>query len=440
MTNIIDHYVDQHIADTAHSADAIPPWLAQQKQIAIEQFKLSGFPTLRDEDWRYTSLKSVVSKFFEVKVAENSPSIDLTPFLLENLDCYRLVFIDGRFSSQDSIMPESGIGCDVGALGSMSLAELERAPSALTKGGDVSNGFSALNVAFSKDGYVVQIADKTQLDKPIEVLFVSVSDNVAAQPRSIVQMGRFAEAVLIERHVSVQGLTALNNSTCQIELDENSKLDYYLVESMNSASTQIHSLDAMLAKNSMLCCRTLTLGGGLVRNNLKVSLNGEGAHCDMFGLYNTAGKQHVDNHTNVIHAAPHCTSNELYKGVLDQRSRAVFHGRINVEQDAQKTDAVQTNNNLLLSANAEIDTKPQLEIYADDVKCAHGATVGQIDESSLFYLRSRGIEEADARSLLTFAFVNDVMERVDIEALKDSVSAELASKLIDEKVELKPDN
>ncbi len=437
MTNIIDHYVDQHIADTAHNSEVMPAWLVQQKQSAIEQFKSCGFPTLRDEDWRYTSLKSVVSKFFEVKVTETTASVDLEPFLLEDLDCYRLVFIDGRFSLQDSTMPQSVEGCDISALGSMSLIELEQAPPALTKGGTVSNGFSALNVAFSKDGYVVQIADQTQLDKPIEILFVSASDNVAAQPRSIVQMGRFAEAVLIERHVSVQGLTALSNSTCQIELNENSKLDFYLVESMDSAATQIHSLDAELAKNSTLSCRTLTLGGGLVRNNLKVSLNGEGAHCDMFGLYNTAGKQHVDNHTNVIHAAPHCTSNELYKGVLDQRSRAVFHGRINVEQDAQKTDAIQTNNNLLLSANAEIDTKPQLEIYADDVKCAHGATVGQIDEASLFYLRTRGIAEADARSLLTFAFVNDVMERVDIEALKDSVSAELAAKLIDEKVDLR---
>ncbi|MBX2868176.1 MAG: Fe-S cluster assembly protein SufD [Acidiferrobacterales bacterium] len=436
MTDIIDHYVDQYIADSARTSASLPDWLCAQKESAISQFKESGFPTLKDEDWRYTSLKSVVSKFFEVKVDETSGSADLSEFLISELDSYRMVFIDGRFSQQHSNLPDAVTGGDITALGSMTTAEFEHAPQALTQDQTTKHGFSALNVAFSSDGYVIQVADNTKLDKPVEILFVSLSENTAALPRNVIQMGNYSQAELIERHVSKNGLSALNNSTCQVDIAEGGKLDYYLVETMSNSATQVTSLNAELAKDSTFSCRTLTLGGGLVRNNLTVSLNQPGAHCDMLGLYSIAGKQHVDNHTNVIHAAPHCTSNELYKGVLDQRSRAVFHGRIKVEQDAQKTDAVQSNNNLLLSANAEIDTKPQLEIYADDVKCAHGATVGQIDETSLFYLRSRGIDETDARSLLTFAFVNDVMEQVEVEALRESLSTELAARLIDENVSL----
>ena len=436
MTNIIDHYVDQYIADSARYGDSLPVWLHEQKESAINQFKESGFPTLKDEDWRYTSLKSVVSKLFEVKVDADITSADLSGFLIDGLDSYRMVFIDGRYSDEHSTLPDSVSGGEVSALGLMTTAELENAPQALIQDQPLKHGFSALNVAFSRDGYLIQVADNAKLDKPIEVLLVAASENTAALPRNAVQMGKFSHAEIIERHVSVNGLSTLDNSTCHVDIGEGAKLDYYLVETMSDKATQVTTLNAELAKDSIFSCRTLTLGGGLVRNNLTVSLNQPGAHCDMLGLYNIAGKQHVDNHTNVIHAAPHCTSNELYKGVLDQRSRAVFHGRIKVEQDAQKTDAVQSNNNLLLSANAEIDTKPQLEIYADDVKCAHGATVGQMDETSLFYLRSRGIDEADARSLLTFAFVNDVMEKVEVEALKESLGSELAARLIDDNVAL----
>ena len=181
-------------------------------------------------------------------------------------------------------------------------------------------------------------------------------------------------------------------------------------------------------------CRTVTLGGRIVRNNLQVDLTGQGAHCDMLGLYNLSGRQHADNYTTMVHAAPNCTSKELYKGVLDKRSRGVFHGRIKVEQDAQKTDAEQSNNTLILSRDAEIDTKPQLEIYADDVKCSHGATICQIDDNSLFYLRSRGIEEQEARSLLTYAFVNEVLESVDIAPLHKTLEQALMQQLVNPKV------
>lgn len=429
MNNIIDHYVDQYTADTARQAALLPDWLHDQKEQAIARFKQDGFPDQRDEDWRYTPLKSVTTKFFEVKVDDQLADIDVSPFLISDLDAYRLVFIDGRFDARHTVLPDTQ-GVAVDSLASVNSDSANVAAGSLQQGLPMEHGFSALNIAFSRDGYVIGIADQIELDKPIEILFVSATPDTVAQPRNVVRIGQHSKAKIIERHVSVAATSALANSTCRITLDHGAALDYYLVQLLSAGASQVSTLDAAVGRDSRLSCRTITLGGGLVRNNLRVSLDQPGGHCDMLGLYNIAGKQHVDNHTNVIHAAPHCTSTELYKGVLDQRSRAVFHGRIKVEQDAQKTDATQSNHNLLLSANAEIDTKPQLEIYADDVKCAHGATVGQIDESALFYLRSRGIGDQQARSLLTFAFVNDVLEQVEIEPLKSAIGVELAAKLI----------
>ena len=221
---------------------------------------------------------------------------------------------------------------------------------------------------------------------------------------------------------------SFSNSTAVFTLGDGAQLDYYLVQDQSDTSWQVSTIEASLSRDSRFSSRVISLGGALVRNNLGVSLDGPGGHCDMLGVYHGTGKQHIDNHTTMRHAAAHCTSRELYKGILDQRSRAVFHGRIKVDQDAQKTDATQANNNLLLSANAEIDTKPQLEIYADDVKCAHGATVGQIDETALFYLRSRGIGEKDARLLLTYAFLNDVLAEVEVEPLKVALESKLAGR------------
>lgn len=430
MNEIVQHYVDQHTAYEA-SVDQ-PDWLKSQKAEGIENFGRSGFPTTRDEDWKYTSVKPIASKFLEVQTSATDSAIDLDGLLIAGLDSYRLVFVNGQIDAGMSILPESTSGVRLESLNDLITSGDNEIAPLLDQPVASSHAFSALNLAFSHDGFILRADSNAKLDKPIEIIFVSQKDNSVIQPRNVISLDRHAEVQLVIRHISAGDGVALDNSTCKITLDDGARLDCYLVESLNKTASQICAIEADLAKDSTFSCRTLTLGGGLVRNNLRVNLNAPGAHCDMLGLYSISGKQHVDNHTTVIHAAAHCTSRELYKGVLDQRSRAVFHGRIKVEQDAQKTDATQANNNLLLSPHAEIDTKPQLEIYADDVKCAHGATVGQIDETSLFYLRSRGIDEAAARSLLTYAFVNDVMEDVDIEPLKTVISSELANRLISE--------
>lgn len=436
MTELINHYVDQHTAAAAAFAGKDLGWLSQQRQNAIAEFKRVGFPSQRDEDWRYTSLQPVASKLLQVKVDRNPDAnpakVELESHLIAGLDSYRMIFIDGLYMPEISTIQQASNQIHVGSLTQL----LESDPglvAATMTGADLSatHGLAALNLAFSNAGYVIEVSANTKLDKPIELVFISVGDNLAVQPRSSVKLGQHAEATVIERYVSAANAASMVNSTCQISLDDGARLDFYLLQNQGNSAFQVSTVGAELGRDSWLKCRTITLGGALVRNNIKALLNQPGAHCDLLGLYNISAKQHVDNHTTIVHVAARCTSRELYKGVLDQRARAVFHGRIKVEPKAQKTDATQTNNNLLLSANAEIDTKPQLEIYADDVKCAHGATVGQIDQAALLYLRSRGIGEHDARLLLTYAFLSDVLSEVAIEPLRQSLEAQLGEKFFE---------
>ena len=426
MNNIIDHYVDQHTAAFPGFAGTGLPWLDSQRKSGISRFRQSGFPAQQEEDWRYTSLRPITGKLFQVKVDDQLAQTNVSSHLIPGLDSYRLVFVDGRFAPDQSSI--SGLASKIVVNSFARLLELDPGVICTEPEGEFpsSDGFATLNIAFSQDGYLVQIPDGVKLDKPLEVIFIAAGSELVAQPRNIIRLGKFAEANVIERHVSAEPINALVNSTSRIVLDQGARLEYYLLQSRRSSTYQVSSVDASLAKDSSFSSCAVSLGGELVRNNLTIRLNQPGAHCDMFGLYNISGRQHVDNHTNVIHAAEHCTSRELYKGVLGERSKAVFHGRIKVEPDAQKTDASQANNNLLLSANAEIVTKPQLEIYADDVKCAHGATIGQLDQNSLFYLRSRGIDEIEARLLLTRAFVSDVLREITIEPLRKYLESTIA--------------
>lgn len=432
MSEVTQQYIDQYHAASATLKGRGLPWLDEQRQAAIKVFENIGFPRQKDEDWRYTPLKSLTGKSLPINVGKEEPDLDVEQYLIAGLESHRLVFIDGQFSPQNSNV--SGLD-DLVVVDSFERVVSQSSPrnvdSVFTEV-PLDHGFAALNIAFSKDGYVVDISNNTRIEKPIEIVFIAAERNLATQPRNVINIGKHCEAQIVERYISLSGTESLSNSTTSVTLEAGAKLGYYLVQMMQNDASQIATVDANQARDSVLQCFTLTLGGRVVRNSLRVGLNDEGAHCDMLGLYNTGGKQHIDNHTTVVHGAPHCSSRELYKGVLDQRSRAVFHGRIKVEEGAQKTDASQSNNNLLLSSSAEVDTKPQLEIYADDVKCAHGATVGQIDQNSLFYLRSRGIDEDSARALLTFAFLNEVLEGIELEPVKAVIESKLAERLIDD--------
>ncbi|MGI9310027.1 MAG: Fe-S cluster assembly protein SufD [bacterium] len=467
-----EHYLDQYRA----LADALPGrglgWLQAQRDANLARFAQVGFPTQRDEDWRYTALKPITAKVFHAVGAKAHDAVSakahdavsakahdavsakahdvadgaraseqaalasssVEAFALDGLRSHRVVFVDGLFA------PE--LSCDdaLDGVSVESLAQvLERRPEQIERAfGSAmprdAHGFTALNNAHSRDGAVVMLAPRARATTPLELLFIHRASGALAQPRNLIIAGSGSQVALIERHVSAQGDAtdgsgALTNSVTEILLDDDAQVDYHLLQTQSPSAYHICGVWARQSRGSRLRCHTATLGGALVRNDLSVELAGEGAHCDMLGLYSIAGAQHVDNHTTMVHAAEHCTSRELYKGVLAQRSRAVFHGRIKVEPGAQKTDASQANNNLLLSRHAEIDSKPQLEIYADDVKCAHGATVGQLDADALFYLRARGIDEAQAREMLTFAFVNDVVGEIEIAALQRALEAMLATRL-----------
>lgn len=430
MNDAISNYVDQFTALLPTIARE-PAAIQRQRETAMGYLRDTGFPGPRDEDWRYTPLRPLVAKPFTAVFPKEAAVPDLAPFIVEDLDSYRLVFVDGLYNSQLSsgeALPEGvKIVTLADALASDDDLDLPTVLAAETIPGD---GFRALNTAFSRDGYLVSIDDDTVLPTVLEFMFLSAGDGNVAQARNVLRMGKHSKARVLERHVSLDGVRSMVNLSTRLVLEPGASLDYHIVETAGDRVSMINDLEADLDADSRLTTVTATLGGEVVRNNLKIRLNGAGAHCNMLGMYAATGRQHVDNHTGVTHAVPHCTSRELYKGVLDKRARGVFHGRIRVDQGAVKTDATQANNNLLLSPDAEIDTKPQLEIYADDVKCAHGATVGQMDETALFYLRSRGIDEAAARSLLTFAFVNDVLGDITIDAVRELLESELSGRLI----------
>ncbi len=436
------HYLDQYRAHAGTLPGRGVEWLQARRRAGLARFEQVGFPSRREEDWRYTAVTPITGKTFYAPDAaprgdlaggaETETEPELEPPAIPGLQSHRLVFVDGLFAAKWSDPPAAAGGVIIDSLARV----LEQRPELIESAFGTAlpgnqHGFTALNDAHSRDGAVLllEAGARPVAAAPLELLFISRAKDGLAQPRNLIIAGKGSRANVIERHISLDGHRAFTNSATEILLGEQAELDYYLLQTQSAAAFHVCGMWAKQARGSRFACRTITLGGALVRNDLGVELAGEGAHCDLLGLYNLGGTQHVDNHTGVIHAAENCTSRELYKGVLDQRSRAVFHGRIVVQPGAQKTDAAQTNNNLLLSRHAEIDCKPQLEIYANDVKCAHGATVGQIDADALFYLRSRGIDEERARALLTFAFVNDVVNEIKIDELKAALEDRLALRL-----------
>ena len=429
---IVSHYLAarQAVADSLPGRDL--DWLQSQREAALARFGETGFPTPRQEEWRYTDLRPVSRQPFEA--SGELPRIDsgaLAGLLVEGLESHRLVFVNGRHAPELS----AAGGLPDGVI-LESLAEaLERRPESVRGAlGSVlpekPDGLTALNTAFTSDGAVLELAAGCILEKPVELLFIAAGENALDQPRSLVLAGAGSRATVIERHVSLGGHKTLTNANLEIVLEEGAAIDHYALQEQDTKAFHLGGTWVRQHDGSRYSSRNVTLGGALTRNELRVELAGSGAHCDMIGLYVVSGRQHVDNHTTIVHAAEECTSRELYKGILDQRSRGVFHGRIVVRPGAQRTDAQQQNQNLLLSRDAEIDTKPQLEIYADDVKCSHGATVGQLDADSIFYLRSRGIDEPEARTLLTYAFASSVVAELEVAVLRHRLEARLAEQVM----------
>ena len=412
-----------------HFADADVSWLREKREQSIQSFEKYGFPSIKDENWKYTNLRSVTKSAYEFS-DETEEKVSEVP-AIPDLDSIRLVFVDGLL--QRSLCNDSDLPAGV-LVSELSTAVNERAELLQDKLGSLlpgePHGFLFLNGAFLNSGVVIEIADDVTLEKPIELLYLcSGAAERIVQPRNLVVAGACSRAQIIERAVGLQQSRYLNNSVTEIFVGPRAELELSRVQEESAKATHIAGVFSSQKADSVLTVNTVALGGQLIRNDIHLSLDEPGATCHLNGLSVTDGRQHVDNFTQINHQVEQCTSRELFKGVLDGRSRNVFHGRIVVAKDAQQTDSEQQNQNLLLSRDAEIDTKPQLEIYADDVKCSHGATVGQLDENSLFYLRSRGIEEHTARGMLTYAFADAALMGISNEALKKHIERNVSSSL-----------
>ncbi|HEX9811330.1 MAG TPA: Fe-S cluster assembly protein SufD [Burkholderiales bacterium] len=425
---------ESYLAAAAAQADRLPgnahSWLRQLRGRARERFADAGFPTTRDEAWRYTNLAALTRQAF----APAQPDIgavtnDTLRAASFDLPAHRLVFVGGRYQAALSDPPKSDGVVFAGSLADAMARAPEQLQSYLGEIGTVEIGaLAALNTAFLNDGAFLHLAAKTVLERPIHLIHFAAL-NAMSVPRTLVVAGEESCATIVEHFVGFDGPVYFCNALTEIALAARAKLTYYRVQEESAQSFHVGGVHVRQARDSEFVSNAVDLGGLLVRNDLRTVL-AEGATCALNGLYSVSGRQHVDNHTVIEHAAPRSTSRELYKGVLDGRARAVFNGRVLVHPDAQQTDAQQTNNNLLLSDDAEVDTKPELEIYADDVKCAHGATVGQLDPNQLYYLRTRAVDDATARDLLTFAFANDVLRRFKLVPLRAELDRRLMARLL----------
>jgi Fe-S cluster assembly protein SufD len=399
-------------------------WLDAKRDAAFESFRSRGIPTTRDEAWRATSLLPLTKQRFAAAPALADDAI--TPDQFERLtfepwDCTHLVFLNGRFAPGLSRIGKLPEGVRLSSLDEAAGAHRGLVEPHLGRlAGERGRSLTDLNTALMDDGLFLHVPRGTVVSEPIHVLFVSRSEAGPSMsfPRNLIVVEDGAQASVIESYAGLEGGTTFTNAVTEIVTGDNAVLQHVRLEREQPSGIHVGHVEASLSRSASLSQQAVSLGGGLVRQDIVATLAGEGADCTLDGLYVLAGKQHCDSHTIVDHARPRGTSRQLYKGVLDGHARGIFDGTVIVRQDAQKTDARQVNRNLLLSEDALADSKPTLQILADDVKCSHAATIGQIEEEALFYLRSRALSEETARSLLIRAFIADVLGRIRIEPVR----------------------
>jgi Fe-S cluster assembly protein SufD len=409
-----------------------PAWLQTLRDEAIARFRGQGFPTTRDEEFRFTNIAPIAGGHFgEAGDAPASAAALKREHVVPGLDAHELVFVNGRFAPALSAVGALPAGVRV-----TSFAELLHTEPGLVEphvGRAIkfeTQAFTALNTALASDGAVVIVPNDVIVDKPIHVLYLTDSATpIAAHPRTLIVAGRHSQAHVIESYAGAEGQRYFTNAVTEVIGGEGSQLEHCRVQRESLEAFHVSSTHLRLARSAVFASENVALGGSIARNDVNAVLDGEGINCTLNGLYLVDGDRLVSNHTTIDHAKPHCESHELYKGILDDRGKGVFNGKIFVRLDAQKTDAKQTNQVLLLSDDATINTKPQLEIFADDVKCTHGATVGQLSEEQLFYLKARGIGESHARAILIHAFASDIVERIQVEPLREHLEQILLERL-----------
>ncbi len=399
---------------------------------AIKTFETEGFPTKRQEAWKYTSLNSILKHNYSVfPKHENALEYgDVKKYFIHDIDSYKIIFVDGKYSSHLSQTTHEGI--DV-CLMSAALTKpkyrlvIENYFNKIA----AKDGLSSLNTAFSAEGAYIHIPKNKVVEKPIQILHFSTGNESALmlQPRNLVVVDENSHVQIIERHQSLTDNPVLTNCVTEIFANKRAIVDYYKIQNDRQTASLIDNTFINQKQESIAKVHTFSFGGKLTRNNLNFYQNGERIDSTMKGITIIGDKQHVDHNTLVHHIEPNCESHQDYKGIFDDKATGVFNGKVIVEKEAQKTNAFQANNNVLISDKASINTKPQLEIFADDVKCSHGCTIGQLDESAMFYLRSRGIPEKEAKGLLMFAFSNNVLDSVAIPEIKNRITKIIAQKL-----------
>ena len=410
---IFDHF--------SNRAAVQPSWLQSLRQEAFARFSETGFPTTHDEDWRFTNVAAMANTAFELAGPETASREQLEPFGASQFASH-LVFINGLFSQELSTVAALPKGVTVGSLA----AQLKNDPAHVEQHlgrylNTQRDPFAALNTAFIEDGVFVYVPRGVVVEAPIYVLYVTVPGVAPTMnhPRNLIVAEENSQVTVVEDYVSVGEGTTFSNAATELVAGDNANVSHYMIVREGDLAYNFSTLRIQQGRNANVATHSLLLSGALVRNNVHPVLAGEGSECLINGLFMANGRQHMDNYMLVEHASPHCDSRQFYNGILNGQSHGVFHGRIIVHKDAQKTDAKQTNRNLLLSDDAQIDTKPQLEIYADDVKCTHGATIGQFDENALFYLRSRGLAETAARHVLLLAFANECLDRMNSPQIRE---------------------
>jgi FeS assembly protein SufD len=411
-----------------------PDWLQALRKQGMARFQALGFPTTKNEDWHFTSVAAIAERSFPLATrgSEGVETADIERLNFGEKGWHTLVFVNGAFSQDLSSTAGLGSGIRVSSLASAiksGTAGIERHAGKIAA--FEQHTFTALNTAFIRDGAFIELAADAIVEQPIHLVFVSEGEG-ASHPRNLIVAGRHSRATVIESYVSLRDSGYFTNAVTEISLGEGAHLDHYKLQRESESAFHVGTVQIRQARDSQLHSFSFAVGGSLARTNIYTSLDGDAATCTLNGLYLTDGSQHIDNQTSIEHIAPNCPSHELYKGVLDGRSHGVFNGKVYVHPEAQKTDGKQSNNNLLLSPTARVDTKPQLEIFADDVKCTHGATVGRLDDLAMFYLNSRGIGPETARMLLTYAFAADVLETIELEVLKKELEKMVLARFADD--------
>lgn len=421
----VERLIGAYRAFAANGAAGAPAWLKELREDGIARFGALGFPTTKQEAWRFTNVAGLAETAFELAhPASRIPQLgEIEPLLLGAGP--RLVFVNGHFAAPLSRVAGLPAGVRV-----ESLAQALRSspPDGALRAhlgryaGAQDHSFAALNTAFAQDGAFVHLPGRVALDAPIELLFLAVPEAAAgplvAHPRTLVVLEREARATIVETYAALGDGVYWTNAVTEIAAGDGARADCYRVQRENDRAYHVAVTAAHQGRDSTVHLHSVALGGALARHDLRGTLAGSGGYLILNGLYLLGAAQHVDHHTTIDHAAPHCESHEYFNGVLADRARGVFNGRIIVRPGAQKTDSKQTNNNLLLSTDAHADSQPQLEIYADDVKCTHGSTVGPLDPKALFYLQSRGLDEHEARRLLTYGFAAEILGRMEIAPLR----------------------